>query len=289
MKIKYLKHKIIDFDAWDACIKNAHNSRIYGYSGYLNAVADTQWDALILDDYQAVMPLPFRKKFGLHYVYQPRFAQQLGVYSQEKINVTEFIKNIPKKFIKTSQNLNSSNNLQHIKTTEFTNFVLPLSDSYPNLYQNFDKNTRRNISKFHKTDIEILKHEDFEKAVNFKVRHAKHDFDENAGEILKNVFSFIQKKHKLFVYEALNTNKDSIAYVTFTEADNRIYYPMSEALSEAKENSVTFGIFNKIIKENAGFGKTLDFEGSNIEGIARFFKGFGAIEENYYRYEKSIF
>ena len=60
--IQYLKNKEIDFKKYDACIAAAINSRIYAYSWYLNIVADN-WDALVLNDYEAVMPLPiFRLK-----------------------------------------------------------------------------------------------------------------------------------------------------------------------------------------------------------------------------------
>jgi hypothetical protein len=48
-----------------------------------------------------------------------------------------------------------------------------------------------------------------------------------------------------------------------------------------------FAVVNKVIKENSGQNKVLDFEGSMIEGIARFFQGFGAVAENYYRVQKS--
>ena len=33
-----------------------------------------KWDALVLDDYAAVMPLTWRRKYGTRYLYQPAFT-----------------------------------------------------------------------------------------------------------------------------------------------------------------------------------------------------------------------
>jgi hypothetical protein len=46
-QIKYLQHKEIDKAKWDACITNAPNGLIYGYSFYLDCMAK-HWDALVL-------------------------------------------------------------------------------------------------------------------------------------------------------------------------------------------------------------------------------------------------
>ena len=74
-ELRYLKHKNIDPVKWDQCISKSLSENIYGYHWYLNAVADYQWDAIVMDDYNAVFPLPVRKKFGLPYIYQPFFCQ----------------------------------------------------------------------------------------------------------------------------------------------------------------------------------------------------------------------
>jgi hypothetical protein len=42
-------------------------------------------------------------------------------------------------------------------------------------------------------------------------------------------------------------------------------------------------LFDNIIYQFAGHNMFLDFEGSEIESIARFFKGFGSDKVNYYR------
>ena len=62
-QIKYLQYKEIDKAKWDVCITNAPNGLIYGYSFYLDCMA-RRWDALVLGDYEAVMPLTWNKKYG---------------------------------------------------------------------------------------------------------------------------------------------------------------------------------------------------------------------------------
>ena len=82
--LQYLKHGEIDFQRWDDCIDHAINSYVYAYSWYLNIVAG-EWDALVEEKdgkYQRVFPLPFRKKAGIKYIYQPPFTQQLGLFSR---------------------------------------------------------------------------------------------------------------------------------------------------------------------------------------------------------------
>ena len=79
MPVHYITYQQIDKSKWDNCIDTAANGLVYGYSFYLDAMAK-HWDALVLDDYEAVMPLTWRKKFGIRYLYQPAFTQQLGIF-----------------------------------------------------------------------------------------------------------------------------------------------------------------------------------------------------------------
>ena len=81
MSIKYILREHIDEDKYNECITISKQSLIYGYSWYLDIVCD-QWDALILDDYVAVMPIPWRKKYGITYVYPPLWLLQLGIFSK---------------------------------------------------------------------------------------------------------------------------------------------------------------------------------------------------------------
>ena len=91
-----------------ACVANSFNRLIYGFSWYLNVVCD-DWDALVYNDYEAVFPLPKRKKWGIDYIYQPFFCQQLGVFSQKEVAIESFLNCIPKQIKYLELNVGSSN------------------------------------------------------------------------------------------------------------------------------------------------------------------------------------
>ncbi|VAW26447.1 hypothetical protein MNBD_BACTEROID04-1052, partial [hydrothermal vent metagenome] len=57
--IYYYKRNQIDIVKYDTCITKSINTRVYANSWYLDIVADN-WDVLVLNDYEAVMPLPWR-------------------------------------------------------------------------------------------------------------------------------------------------------------------------------------------------------------------------------------
>ena len=78
------RHKI-DAERWDKTIAASPDGRLYATSWFLDIMAPA-WQALVYKDYEFVMPLPVRNKYGLNYVYQPAFCQQLGVFGNTKID-----------------------------------------------------------------------------------------------------------------------------------------------------------------------------------------------------------
>lgn len=82
--IKYTSHHFIDRKKYDQCIK-LDNSRLpYAFSWYLDTICES-WDALVLDDYQAVWPLPVRQRWGMRSFFRPYGARQLGIFSHKSL------------------------------------------------------------------------------------------------------------------------------------------------------------------------------------------------------------
>ena len=143
-----IKRKDLDVEKYDACIAASVQFRIYAFSWYLDAVSKN-WEVLILNDYEAVMPLPWKQKYFLKYITQPFFCQQLGIFSLVPITIgiqENMIRRIPNKFIRTSINFNSDNFLNsNMKLKK--NALLTIENAYENIYKKFNKNRKRALKK----------------------------------------------------------------------------------------------------------------------------------------------
>src|SRR5947208_2204321 len=80
--IRILPAGEIDPVKWSKCVADAANGLIYSNYEYLNMICDN-WHGLVIDDYKTVMALPWRKKFGIRYVYAPAFSQQHGIIGND--------------------------------------------------------------------------------------------------------------------------------------------------------------------------------------------------------------
>ena len=157
--IRYLSHKEIEFEKWDLCLEQASNSLVYGYSWYLNKVSPN-WDALVLDDYHAVMPLTHGRKYFICYLHQPFFTQQLGVFAKAQLNqdlIIEFISAIPSKFKFIEVNLNEQNYFlsEEYKLIKRKNYLLNLNKPYDKLVKDYNNQALRNLKKSRKQEIEL--------------------------------------------------------------------------------------------------------------------------------------
>ena len=148
--IQYLTQQQIDKTKWDNCIDKAGNGLIYGYSFYLDHMAP-HWDALVLNDYEIVMPLTWNKKYSIYYLYQPFLTAQLGVFGNTITGETleAFLKAIPGKFKFLDIYLNHNNvfPLKEFELYQRSNYVLDINKPYEELYTNYRENIQRNIRK----------------------------------------------------------------------------------------------------------------------------------------------
>lgn len=278
--MKYLKHHEIDFEKWDNCIENAYNSLVYAKSWYLNIVSPG-WEALILDDYKIVMPLPRKKKYGIPYLIQPVLTQQLGIFSEQKIDadlLQRFVRNIPYKSF--CIHLNFENSLG--KARQLPNYELDLQQNYDELFQKFLHNTQRNIAKAEKTDIVIK-----ETIVPKEFLDFYFSTEKNYSELNKNITSQLIcsgfERKKISLYGAYTAENKLIAALCVLHSKYRLIYWLPISNEEGKKTMAMFAIVNNIIRGYAGNTIVLDFEGSQIEGVARFYKGFGAQLKPYFQ------
>lgn len=286
-KLQYIKHQDIDYDKWDRCIDEAINCRIYAYTWQLDRAAQ-RWDALVYGDYEYVMPLPVRSKFGIKYLYQPMFSQQLGIFPlPEKALSSLFYKYISEHFRYAQLNLNSAN-LPDKKFNEITfsprkNYLLPLAQSYKSIIKFYSTNARRNIAKANKNKLNIVEGIRLETFLEFKLEHLPENQKRSSFNSLKSMVAYGQYKGFGEVYGVYTADNELCAAVYFCRWKDRVIYFNAASSDKGKELRAMYFLLNEFVRKNAGRNLILDFEGSVIPGVARFFEGFGATPETYFQ------
>lgn len=286
--IKYLQHSEINKAKWDNCIRDSFNSIAYANSWYLDKVHE-EWEALVEDDYERVMPLTGRKKFGVYYLFQPYFVQQLGVFSKNILTpeiTRNFIEHIPKKFQFIDIKLNSFNKLDNkeFDVQPNKNFVLDLINEYEKLSSKYSTNTKRNLRKSAKSKLALVKSIKPENIIDlFRNNRGKNlaKWTDEHYLLLQNLFYTLMHSGKGITYGVFTEYNQLCAGAFFLTSRNRLIFLFSGADDTAKENGAMFYLIDKIIEEYAHGNLVLDFEGSNDASLARFYKGFGAKESSY--------
>ena len=292
--IKYIPHKEINKEAWNHCLDNAVNQLVYAYSWYLDTVSPS-WDALVLGNYEAIMPLTQRKRFTLAYLAQPAFTQQLGVFYSdlEHMNATnDFLRAIPDKFKLIELNLNTYNIQSNPTYTPKQNVtcLLDLSNSYDVLKGNYSQQIVRNLKKAEASNLTISKEISPQTIVDL--------FKSNKGKTIKKLKNKIYStlidlckvlthNNALICLGIKNTTGMYIAGAIFIKYNDQAIFLFSGANDEAKSCGAMSLLIDNFIKTHAATNLLLDFEGSNNKNLARFYLGFGAKSINYYSIRKN--
>jgi hypothetical protein len=175
--IRYLAHEEIDVAKWDAAIEASANGMVYAKSWYLDIVSPG-WQALVQDDYKTVFPLTSRKKYGVSYLHQPFFTQQLGVFSKEEIStnkVDEFLHAIPSRFRLVEIQLNHANRIFKggFSVSDRLTHHLDLHQSYEAIHKNYSDNLKRNLKRAQQNALTV--------SGNFEIKMLIDLFKSNRG------------------------------------------------------------------------------------------------------------
>lgn len=284
--IRYIKHNGIDFEKWDACIDRSPNAMFYAWSWYLDMVSSS-WDALVEDDYIAVMPLPFRKKWGVYYLYQPFFAQQLGVFSTHSLApelVMRFLSEIPAKFRYLDICLNTFNQIDKPSRFEIHRMVtyeLDLIDEYSHLKKAYSSNALRNIRKAERSGVFIVRQGRPEEIIDAFRNHrgrSLNSYSEHDYKVLKHLIYAGMHRGHVSIYSAYSLQNNFCGGIVFYKGHDKSVFLFSGATHEARENGAMFLLTDQFICDHAGQKLILDFEGSSDSDLARFYSGFGGKE-----------
>lgn len=281
-KIIHLRNHEIDCEKWDACVNRADNGVLYAQSWYLDVVCP-KWEALVYGDYRFVLPLSVKRKLGFRYISQPYFAQQLGIFPAPEIEVQRyFAEQFSKKFKLIDYQLNwkmDAAAFSRFQVTKRTNFILNLKADYGTLYKNYSDHTKRSLKRAKREKVTVMRpllKDDY--LLNFE---SKYKVPSSAIQQLDTLMSRTLSRGTGTIYGAYSDNNSLCAAVFFVQSGQRTTYLNAFSSEAGRENRAMFALVDQFVKDHANTLLTLDFEGSNIKGLARFYQGFGAAVENY--------
>ena len=284
MGLQYLQYNQIDKSKWDNIIKNASNGLIYGYSFYLDCLSK-HWDAIVLNDYEAVMPLTWNKKYGIYYLYLPPFTACLGIFGNNLNSdiQEEFLQAIPLKFRYWDIIFNHGNYYKsaNYKLYQRVNYVLPLKLGYQYLTSQYSDNIKRNVNKSQQYELVIKKNIDIDELLVLAKEQTKIftklstiDFDH-----FRKLYNILIDNEMAVNYGVFMPTGTLISGAVFFFSHGRAYYILVGNHQEGRSRGSSHALIDAFIKDNAGQDILLDFEGSDIPSLAFFYSGFGAKEE----------
>jgi hypothetical protein len=158
-----------------------------------------------------------------------------------------------------------------------------MSGRYELLYKSYSKNTKRNLKDARGADMQWRPIKAPELTGLFRLNRGSNI------KLLKNR-DYLRLNELIRTAGALgmgqlrglcNANGQFLAGAFWLHWRGRHYFIFSGMSSEGRDKKAMFHMVDTYIRDHAGTGGILDFEGSDIPGIARFYKGFGAVRESY--------
>jgi hypothetical protein len=282
--IKYLQRDEIDETKWDNCITHAFNGLIYARTVYLDTMAKN-WAGLVFKDYEIVMPLTWNKKFGLTYLYQPAFTAQLGIFYSSFIDrkiISAFLYEVKKRFQFCEIHLNYANDIE--EGVHRANYILDLKKPYDQIASSYKKRLVENLKEAGSGNLQYLTSDDYSGTITF--------FKKEYGQKMRGTKEADYTRFECLCHELGKTGmicqriiKDGTGNLLtrsiFLKDENRIYNIMSVTFEAGRKKRSHFYLIDQLIREFSGQKLILDFEGSEVPGIAEFYRKFGTTNQPY--------
>ena len=266
----------LDLTAYKSCILRSTRPEIYAMPEYLNGLAE-HWGVLVKGAYEAVMPIPFKVKFGFKRVYQPIMIQRLGVFASVSTDETPFYRKLRQLSPFIDYTATHVPNRYHSDPKD--NYYISLEDIRGHLTKHWNSNRLRDLKKSKKYSITT------------NIQHL-HEVEVSAYQHLSGTYADFSKLWPRFQKElsysdlvkrlTLIIEGVTHASLLYGVLDKRLYYLLPELLTtEARKIGLGTRMIYELIQAHISTVKVLDFEGSNVPGVSRFYQSFGSGLEHY--------
>ncbi|PTX22242.1 acetyltransferase (GNAT) family protein [Pontibacter mucosus] len=295
--VHLLQHNQINKAAWDACVEASSQRQVYALSWYLDVVSPG-WHAVVEQEggvYTCIMPLPVRRKYGILYLQQPLFCQQLGIYARQELRPAQaeaFLALVQQHFKYTSGYAfctGNSASLQSVKQEELQRvytLYLDLNKPYEQLWKGYNRDRKYNLNKARREKLRITHSHDIEPLIGLFRQNIAHKVyggvDEAAYDTLRQLYTSCVEKGIAELLYTLSEDGSTTAGALFLYYGGYITYIFNAADSSGRKSNGRTLLLDDLIQRNANTPQILDFESPMIESIAGFYQSFGPVPVPFY-------
>jgi hypothetical protein len=289
----YVEADEIDHDKWDEVIGECANENPFAYSDWLDLVCK-KWAAVMNTDGTVIMPIPLKKKFGVTYISQPLFTQQLGLFSSSRITANQVslaLAAIPRRYLKIHLQLNTSNYFEDLHLPHRPTYCLNLKADHISLANKYHLSHKRNIAKAKKNGLVIREDKNMSEFIRkFRQTTGKKDEHMNpaAYELMARIIKSMPEKEYGKLMNCYSENGELVAGLFYMHSKTRIINLFNFSTSEGRSLNAMPFLIDQWIANFAGTKMILDFEGSSIPSLATFYSRFGAEKKLYPLYTRNL-
>jgi hypothetical protein len=287
--IQLLRHHEIDQARWAACLAGAHQALVYAQAWYLDVVCGKNWEALVeIQDgaYVSVFPLPVKMLLGQKRMYQPLFTQQLGLVltpASQKTSIIEYLALLPYRYAAVQYQMPwpGATNVPLSAPWQWRfrpNYELPLDKSYAQIRQQYSTNLRRNLTKASAFPLVLETTTSIEPLLSLFQRTKGQELPELRPRHYQKLAQLHQAAHRQGVGQVYEVREagEVVAAAFMLYTPQRLTFLFGASSPQGRRRNAMAFLLDQLIREEAGTGKTFDFEGSEVPGVAKFYSGFGA-------------
>lgn len=275
--IRFIPYHKIDRKKYTNRLQSSAQYRYSAELDYLEVCAGKHFGIFCKGDYEAFMPVHYKKKFGLLYVTMPRLCQQLGIYSDEdkpEIN-EEFLQALHNCFFVRYYAFNENNSFKS-KLSAKRNYTLNTA-SYDEVYRRYSPKLRNKLRKKDNIKSEI-KTVTVKVCQNFIIRNFKGIPPKDIAGIME-VLNGLEQVANLDV-KAFYVDGQLANLGVFYIGERSVVFLVSSNAVEYKQFAGSPILIDSVIRENIQ-ELDFDFSGSVVPSVEEFFQGFRPEKRKY--------
>jgi hypothetical protein len=182
-----------------------------------------------------------------------------------------------------------------------TNFILPLDIPYAELSAQYKRDLVKNLKLAARSSFQYITGFDLTVALELyksQYQHKTPHVKEEAWQRFKELCLFMQPAGQVLVRALADHRQQPLATALLLRETNpadhggkinsrqtdRMYLLQSTVLPAGRQTEANHSLLDHLVREFAGTPTILDFEGSELPGVAHFYKNFGGRDQPYFFY-----